>query len=118
MSLTDEQLAELQQRLERAREEAQRDLASSTQERAPVDLDLPIGRLTRMDAMQQQQMASAHKNRLVLQINQIDAALAKIRFGSFGACAYCDEPIGLDRLRARPEAALCVSCHTSLSPRR
>jgi DnaK suppressor protein len=44
------------------------------------------------------------------ELQAIDAALARIESGEYGICASCDEPIDGDRLRALPEAALCVAC--------
>lgn len=41
---------------------------------------------------------------------RIDAALERITAGTYGVCARCGEPIGLERLRARPFAELCIAC--------
>jgi RNA polymerase-binding transcription factor len=41
---------------------------------------------------------------------KIDAALQKIERGEYGECAMCGEPIGIERLRARPVAELCIEC--------
>ncbi len=75
-----------------------------------VDLEQPIGRLSRMDALQQQAMAKAnrtgHQQRLVL----IDAALLAIKLGRYGECRRCEEPIGYSRLNVRPESPFCLDC--------
>lgn len=42
------------------------------------------------------------------QLEQIDAALARIEGGSYGTCAICGKPIGEERLRAVPWATLCI----------
>ncbi len=41
---------------------------------------------------------------------KIDAALAKIEEGEYGACISCGEEIGVKRLEARPVAELCIDC--------
>ena len=41
---------------------------------------------------------------------QLDAALERLAAGSYGTCVRCGESIPIDRLRARPEAALCIAC--------
>ena len=41
---------------------------------------------------------------------KIDAALAKIEEGEYGACVSCGEDIGVKRLKARPVAELCIDC--------
>ena len=44
------------------------------------------------------------------EIVEIDAALARIRDGSYGVCVACGGPMGLQRLRAIPEARYCLGC--------
>jgi DnaK suppressor protein len=44
------------------------------------------------------------------QIAAIDAALAKVDDGTYGACERCGRPIGNERLTARPAARTCVAC--------
>jgi DnaK suppressor protein len=43
-------------------------------------------------------------------IHKIDAALARIDAGTYGECVACGDSIGLERLRARPVATLCIDC--------
>ncbi|MHB1504575.1 MAG: TraR/DksA family transcriptional regulator [Acidimicrobiales bacterium] len=43
-------------------------------------------------------------------IEEIDAALAGLDAGTYGACEICHEPIPKARLRALPYARLCVAC--------
>lgn len=43
-------------------------------------------------------------------ITAVDAALERLHRGTYGVCARCGEPIGVDRLRARPTAELCIRC--------
>ena len=89
----------LEQYLERTKEGAQ-----------PVDLGTPIGRLSRMDAMQQQEMTKASRSTHETKLRQIDASLEAYRKGEYGHCRSCEEPIGYQRLKARPEAPFCLSC--------
>jgi len=39
---------------------------------------------------------------------QIDRALARVDEGTYGSCERCGNPIGEERLRARPWATLCI----------
>lgn len=43
-------------------------------------------------------------------LDQIDAALERIKRGSFGRCEACNASIPKVRLQAIPYAALCVGC--------
>jgi RNA polymerase-binding protein DksA len=40
----------------------------------------------------------------------IDAALARVADGSYGTCQKCGQPIGAERLAARPTARTCIGC--------
>ena len=40
----------------------------------------------------------------------IDAALNRLETGHYGVCARCGQPIGTDRLAARPAALTCIRC--------
>jgi RNA polymerase-binding transcription factor DksA len=44
------------------------------------------------------------------ELAEIDAALARIREGRYGVCLSCGGPLGLQRLRAIPEARYCIAC--------
>jgi DnaK suppressor protein len=44
------------------------------------------------------------------QLTAIDAALARLEAGRYGTCERCGQPIGDDRLAARPAARTCVRC--------
>lgn len=45
-----------------------------------------------------------------LHLVEIDAAAARLDAGEYGACEQCGEPIGEDRLSARPVARTCIRC--------
>jgi RNA polymerase-binding transcription factor DksA len=44
------------------------------------------------------------------ELARIDEALIRIEEGNYGRCLSCGGPIGLQRLRAVPEARYCVGC--------
>jgi len=50
-------------------------------------------------------------------LSKINEAFARIEDGSYGRCAECDGPIGIERLRARPVATLCISCKSAQEAR-
>jgi DnaK suppressor protein len=104
------EIEELRQHLEASKAELQKLLDLSREGGAPVALDTPIGRLTRVAALQQQSMTLATLRASEARLGQINAALDRVARESYGDCLVCGEPIALARLRVRPEAALCVSC--------
>lgn len=83
----------------------------TAESRKPVKLDQQsVGRLSRMDAMQNQAMASAVEVRRHARIRAITAALARVEAGEFGFCEECGEPIPVRRLQLDPAFTRCVSC--------
>ena len=44
------------------------------------------------------------------QVAAVDAALRRLAEGRYGVCDRCGQPIGAERLAARPAAATCVRC--------
>jgi DnaK suppressor protein len=74
-----------------------------------------VGRLSRMDAIQQQAMAQATERKRVTDIAKIDAALHRLDEGDYGYCDECGEEIPDDRLAVDPAASLCVKCAKQLT---
>jgi DnaK suppressor protein len=111
MELTEADLARFRERLAARRVEIASLSQQTKDDRAPVQLDqASVGRLSRMDAIQQQQMALAADRRRLQEIAAIDAALARIAAGEFGDCARCGEPIAPARLAIDPTTPFCVRC--------
>jgi len=79
---------------------------------APVDLDEPIGRISRMDAIAQQRMVEASRASMQRRLQQVRAALRRFEEDEYGVCVTCGEGVGLRRLEARPEAAFCIACQS------
>lgn len=44
------------------------------------------------------------------QLDELDAAQARLDDGSYGTCESCGGPIAPDRLVARPVARTCITC--------
>ena len=116
--LTDAQLAELRADAEAALAEIAQLLDNPSDRTATVDLDQPIGRVSRIDALQQQKMAQEQKRRHGLRRSQLIAAIQRHDDGEYGDCRACEEPIGYARLKARPETPLCVECKQAAERRR
>jgi DnaK suppressor protein len=58
----------------------------------------------------ERQHAAALLERARDQLAAIDAALERVREGRYGRCDRCGQPIGDDRLAARPAAVTCIRC--------
>jgi RNA polymerase-binding transcription factor len=77
----------------------------------PVELDQTrVGRLSRMDALQSQEMAKETERRRQQELERIDLALKRLADDDYGDCQSCGEPIAPKRLAFDPSAALCIDC--------
>ncbi len=112
--LTEEQIAELKARLSTLSDELTASLESTRDDTRPVSLEEPIGRLTRMDAIQQQSMSAAIRRQTDLRLRQVAQALGLAQRGEYGLCRRCEDPIGYARLSARPESPYCLDCQDEI----
>lgn len=86
-------------------------IEESREYRAPVELDRQsVVRLSRMDAMQQQEIAKDITRPRQHRKVAIEMALSRIRDGEYGYCTACGEPIAVRRLEIDPIFEQCVRC--------
>jgi len=84
---------------------------TSKEARQPVELDQArVGRLSRMDAMQIQQMAQETTRRQQRQLLMIEGALRRIEADEYGYCFVCGEEIDIRRLSVAPTNTRCIEC--------
>ena len=108
---TDIDIAALRKRLEDERDALRHDAAVTAGERATVELDqTSVGRLSRMDALQNQAMQVETERRREVELARIDAALKRMDDGDFGFCVACDEEISAKRLDMDPATPVCIDC--------
>lgn len=77
---------------------------------APIAPDNAIGRLSRLDSMQMQEMAKDAQRRREKHIQDLRRALERMDSGTFGICERCSQWIEFERLQARPESLVCGNC--------
>lgn len=116
--LTKEEIAELVGDLHELQRELADQLSAGADGVRPVELDQPIGRLTRMDAIQQQKMAQASRRSVERRARQVATALDAAAEGDYGLCRRCEEPVGYARLKVRPESPFCIVCQGQAERRR
>jgi DnaK suppressor protein len=104
-------LEKAKQRLAEKRAEIEAYSTMSADSRSTVELDqVAVGRLSRMDAMQQQAMAEAAERARQRDLVRIEMAERRIATGDYGTCDECGEEIPDGRLAIDPMATRCVKC--------
>ena len=101
----------LRQSLEAERDELMALSQATRDDRMPVELDQQsVGRLSRMDAIQQQSMDLAREERRRTRLKVVDAALQRITTDDYGYCLVCGDDIPYRRLQSDPAVTRCVDC--------
>src|SRR5258706_547602 len=75
--------------------------------------DVPTGRLEEPMHAGRERVAAAGWKAWVVGIEE---ALQRLRDGLYGICAECGNAIAPGRLRALPEATMCVRCQARIEP--
>ena len=86
------------------------DIANFEELVKPVSPDNAIGRLTRMEAINNKSINEAALAKSKHTLGELERALNNIDDPDFGFCTVCEEPIPFARLMAMPESGLCVQC--------
>ena len=105
-----DRLAYFRKRLEELEREIREDMDANPEDSGVVELDSSIGRLSRMDALQNQQIALELKRRQENQLLRIENAFKRLAKGQYGLCGKCKKPIEEDRLEVFPNTVTCVRC--------
>ena len=109
--MIESEIKKIKQNQLRLREELKADEETLKETSEPVELDQTrVGRLSRMDAMQSQQMALETVRRCKEHLVKIEGALQRIESGDYGYCFVCDEEIDVRRLLVDPTSTRCMQC--------
>ena len=109
--MTENEVEKIRRKLHQMLEDLSAQDSLRRESQKTVELDQQsVGRLSRMDALQQQAMAKAQQTRRTVSETRIRATLQRIDEGEFGFCADCGEEIEPKRLELDPTTPKCVSC--------
>ena len=76
----------------------------------PVAPDVAIGRVSRMDAINNKSVAEAGLRFSETKLKNLQRVLSQLGSKDFGLCLKCNKPIPLGRILIRPQSLLCVQC--------
>ena len=76
----------------------------------PISPDCGLGRLTRLEAMGEQDVNNKVLDEARVRLTRLNNALQRIDRPMFGICIECEELIGVGRMSVRPESVRCVVC--------
>ena len=109
--LTDTQVAEFRDELERQLAKLEKSMTVTDQALETVELDQgAVGRLSRMDSLQNQGIAKGLRERESVRLAQIQEALRRLDAGTYGVCTACGCGVARERLFVFPESGTCGRC--------
>lgn len=76
----------------------------------PIKPDCAIGRVSRMDAINNKSVTEAALRQAEEKLNKLKYVLTKIHDADFGLCAKCKKPIPVGRILLMPQSRHCVNC--------
>ena len=76
----------------------------------PIEPDCAIGRISRMDAINNKSVFDASKRNSLERKKQLEISLKIIEEKNYGLCIKCGTHIPMNRLLIRPEVRVCVDC--------
>ena len=81
----------------------------------PITPDCSLGRLTRQEMIQEQQVNEHAMHEAEIRVNKLKYSLRKVDKDDYGVCAECEEEIIFGRLMLLPESTHCVACISELN---
>lgn len=108
---TDIDVDALRSRLLARQEELRKLVAAHHEETRPVQYDQTVvGRLSRMDEIQNQAMSAETERRRKEELHRIDSALSRLGDDDYGFCASCGDEIEKKRIELDPTVLTCIGC--------
>ncbi len=101
---------EFREKLEAEIEKTQGLIRDYKEQSKPVALDNAIGRLSRMDAINNKSITEAALRKAEGKLIKLREALGKVGSADFGICVKCKQPIPVGRIILMPESNRCVNC--------
>ena len=104
------QLKELQKKLENEIKNTQEKIDKYSDLCKPIAPENSIGRVSRMDAINNKSVVEAALRVAIEKIQQLKAMKNKIKDSDFGICNKCKQAIPFGRLIIQPHSRFCVIC--------
>jgi DnaK suppressor protein len=76
----------------------------------PISPDNAIGRVTRMDAINNKSIVDAALRKARERLQGLKSSLDKLDSSDFGVCLKCKKNIPIERILLAPQSSFCVNC--------
>jgi len=101
---------EIKNKIQAEIQKTEKQVVDYTELSRPVEPENAIGRISRMDAINNKSVTEAALRKAKDKLEKLHYALSKIDDPEFGICIKCRQPIPLGRILIMPQSRTCVSC--------
>ena len=108
--MTQKELQLLEKEIKQLIKQLESEIADLEESTAPIAPENSIGRISRMDAINNKSVVEASLRNRRKKLSKLHLSLAKIRQPGFGTCSSCKKKINPKRLMLLPESDKCVRC--------
>ncbi|MEN8303810.1 MAG: TraR/DksA C4-type zinc finger protein [Campylobacterota bacterium] len=108
------QRREIKNKITQDIELTQKEITELEEKTKPIAPDCSIGRLTRQEMIQEQQVNEHALSEARIKLNKLNYASKKVKKEDYGICMECEEDILFERLMLVPESSHCVNCKQEL----
>lgn len=110
MPLSPEEKEEIRSILEKAVNDTEASIISLKDLTKPISPDNAIGRVSRMDAINNKSINDAGLRSAKSKLVKLQRNLGNVDDADFGLCTKCGNPIQFGRLKFMPESSWCINC--------
>lgn len=101
---------EIRKRIDEEIEKTERSIADYKENTQPVAPENSIGRLSRMDAINNKSVVEAALREAEAKLEKLKQARKNVDNEDFGICKRCKNPIPIGRIMLMPQSPFCVNC--------
>ena len=108
--MKEEERKALKEKIAETIEKTEKEILQLEEDTKPIAPENSLGRLTRMDAINNKSVAEASLRSARRKLSKLKTAFRKVESPDFGICTLCKKPIATPRLMYMPESNRCVRC--------
>lgn len=108
--MTQEEKVHVQERILEEIAATKKLVASYRELTKPIAPENAIGRVSRMDAINNKSVNDSALKKAELKLKNLNVAITKVDDLDFGVCIRCKKPIPIGRILLLPQAITCVHC--------
>ena len=101
---------EIREKLDAEIQQTKSRIAEYKEMSVPEAPDCAIGRVSRMDAINNRSVMEAALRQAEEKLKKLHYVSEKLGTAGFGLCLRCKQPIPIARILFKPESAYCVRC--------